>query len=162
VVLAALRGLSAEIVACTDAGRAKWVERFANDLALPAAFVFKRRREEGTEVSAVSAQVSGKRVVIYDDLIRSGGSLLAAAGAHRRVQRGGIGATHEAPAELALLVEDEGCRQRSVPGRLADGANHRVGLGRVEEHRGEREQLVVVEHLPRLHAVVGTVDADEK
>src|SRR5205085_10664494 len=92
VALAALRDLSAEVVACTDAGRAKWVERFANDLGLPAAFVFKRRREEGTEVTAVSAQVSGKRVVIYDDLIRSGGSLLAAARAYREAGAGSVAA----------------------------------------------------------------------
>ena len=82
VVLESLRRLGAEVVACTDAGRAKWVERFANDLGIGAAFVFKRRLEQGIEVTAVSAQVAGKRVVIYDDLIRSGGSLLAAARAY--------------------------------------------------------------------------------
>jgi ribose-phosphate pyrophosphokinase len=83
VVLESLRRLAAEVVACTDAGRAKWVERFANDLGLGAAFVFKRRHQHGIEVTAVSAQIAGKRVVIYDDLIRSGGSLLAAARAYR-------------------------------------------------------------------------------
>ncbi|HZX93921.1 MAG TPA: ribose-phosphate diphosphokinase, partial [Myxococcales bacterium] len=77
VVLDALKRLGAEVVACTDAGRAKWVERFANELGVSAAFVFKRRSGQETEVTAVSAQVSGKRVVIYDDIIRSGGSLLA-------------------------------------------------------------------------------------
>jgi ribose-phosphate pyrophosphokinase len=83
VVLQCLERLGSEVVACTDAGRAKWVERFANDLDIGAAFVFKRRRESGLEVTAVSAQVAGKRVVIYDDLIRSGASLLAAARAYR-------------------------------------------------------------------------------
>jgi ribose-phosphate pyrophosphokinase len=34
-------------------------------------------------VTGVSAQVSGKRVVIYDDMIRTGGSLLNAAKAYR-------------------------------------------------------------------------------
>jgi ribose-phosphate pyrophosphokinase len=83
VVLAAIQKLGAQVVACTDAGRAKWVERFANDLGISAAFVFKRRHEQGTEVTAVSAQVEGQRVIIYDDLIRSGGSLIAAARAYR-------------------------------------------------------------------------------
>jgi len=83
VILACLKRLGAEVVACTDAGRAKWVERFANDLDIGAAFVFKRRKEDRLEVTAVSAQVAGKRVVIYDDLIRSGASLLAAARAYR-------------------------------------------------------------------------------
>ncbi len=92
VVLPALQRLGAEVVACTDAGRAKWVERFANDLGIPAAFVFKRRLEQGTEVTAVSAQVAQKRVVIYDDLVRSGGSLIAAARAYREAGASAIAA----------------------------------------------------------------------
>lgn len=87
VILAAIRRLTGDgadfAIACTDAGRAKWVESMANDLGVPAAFVFKRRSEEGTSVTAVSAQVQGRHVVIYDDLIRTGGSLLAAARAYR-------------------------------------------------------------------------------
>ena len=34
VVLKALAALGVEVVGCTDAGRAKWVERFANDLGV--------------------------------------------------------------------------------------------------------------------------------
>lgn len=71
------------VLACTDAGRAKWVESLANDLNVAAAFVYKRRHDDQTEVTGVSAQVSGKRVVIYDDMIRTGGSLLSAARAYR-------------------------------------------------------------------------------
>ena len=72
------------VLACTDAGRAKWVESLANDVGVTAAFVFKRRLSgDRTEVSALDAQVQGKRVVIYDDMIRTGGSLLGAARAYR-------------------------------------------------------------------------------
>jgi ribose-phosphate pyrophosphokinase len=71
------------VLACTDAGRAKWVESLANDMGVPASFVFKRRISGAqTEVSAVSAQVENKNVVIYDDMIRTGGSLLQAARAY--------------------------------------------------------------------------------
>lgn len=71
------------VLACTDAGRAKWVESLANDLGLNAAFVFKRRLDDRrTSVTAVSAQVQGMDVVIYDDMIRTGGSLLQAAKAY--------------------------------------------------------------------------------
>lgn len=72
------------VLASTDAGRAKWVESLANDLGVSPAFVYKRRTGgDTTEVTGVSAQVQGKRVVIYDDMIRTGGSLLDAARAYR-------------------------------------------------------------------------------
>jgi ribose-phosphate pyrophosphokinase len=85
LVIAAARRLGGDdfVLACTDAGRAKWVESLANDLGVAAAFVYKRRHDDSTEVTGVSAQVSGKRVVIYDDMIRTGGSLLNAARAYR-------------------------------------------------------------------------------
>ncbi len=72
------------VLGCTDAGRAKRVERLAQHLGVTAAFVYKRRLAgDRTEVSGVSAHVRGARVVIYDDMIRTGGSLLAAAAAYR-------------------------------------------------------------------------------
>jgi len=72
------------VLACTDAGRAKWVESLSNDLGVAAAFVYKRRHDgDETEVTGVSAQVAGKRVVIYDDMIRTGGSLIGAAQAYK-------------------------------------------------------------------------------
>jgi ribose-phosphate pyrophosphokinase len=117
VVLPVLRQLGAEVVACTDAGRAKWVERFANDLGIPAAFVFKRRHVQGTEVTAVSAQVGGKRVVIYDDLIRSGGSLIAAARAYREAGAASIAAvaTHGVlPGDAAQRIRDSGLFEKLV------------------------------------------------
>ena len=86
LVTAAARRLGGDsfVLACTDAGRAKWVESLANDLDVPAAFVYKRRLDGAqTEVTGVSAQVGGKRVVIYDDMIRTGGSLINAAKAYR-------------------------------------------------------------------------------
>jgi ribose-phosphate pyrophosphokinase len=86
LVTAAARRLGGPdlVLACTDAGRAKWVESLANDLNVEAAFVYKRRVSgDDTQVTGVSAQVAGKRVVIYDDMIRTGGSLIGAAQAYR-------------------------------------------------------------------------------
>lgn len=72
------------VMACTDAGRAKWVEWLANEMGVYAAFVFKRRISgEKTEITAVSADVEGKDVVIYDDMVRTGGSLISAAKAYK-------------------------------------------------------------------------------
>ncbi|MCK5801034.1 MAG: ribose-phosphate pyrophosphokinase [Deltaproteobacteria bacterium] len=72
------------VLACTDAGRAKWVESLANDMGVHASFVFKRRLDGSrTEVLAVSAQVDDRYVLIYDDMIRTGSSLLNAAQAYK-------------------------------------------------------------------------------
>jgi len=72
------------VMACTDAGRAKWVESLANEMGVNAAFVFKRRISgERTEVTSISADVEGKDVVIYDDMVRTGGSLINAAKAYK-------------------------------------------------------------------------------
>ena len=72
------------ILACTDAGRAKWVESLANDMGVDAAFVFKRRVSgEETMVTGISADVTGKTVIIYDDMIRTGSSLINAAKSYR-------------------------------------------------------------------------------
>jgi len=81
------------VLGSTDAGRAKWVESLANDLGVPAAFVFKRRRSaEETEVTAVSTRLAGEMVVIYDDMIRTGGSLINAARAYRDAGAGSVAA----------------------------------------------------------------------
>ncbi len=72
------------VIGCTDAGRAKWVESLALDVGVPAAYVYKRRLSgDETEVTGVSAHVKGRPVVIYDDMIRTGGSLLGAARAYQ-------------------------------------------------------------------------------
>jgi ribose-phosphate pyrophosphokinase len=68
------------VLCSTDAGRAKWVESLANDMGINAAFVFKRRISgDETHVTSISADVKGKNVVIYDDMVRTGGSLINAA-----------------------------------------------------------------------------------
>jgi ribose-phosphate pyrophosphokinase len=72
------------VLASTDAGRAKWVESLANDMGIQAAFVFKRRIDaEKTEIVSISCDVEGKYVIIYDDMIRTGGSLVNAARAYK-------------------------------------------------------------------------------
>ena len=75
VVLQAIRDFGGEdfVLGATDAGRAKWVESLANDLQVDAGFVFKRRlSDRETEVTALAADVEGRPVVIYDDMIRTG------------------------------------------------------------------------------------------
>ncbi|MCA9542109.1 MAG: ribose-phosphate pyrophosphokinase [Myxococcales bacterium] len=72
------------VLGSTDSGRAKWVESLANDLGVDAAFILKRRLSGSeTQVTALNARVQGRAVVIYDDMIRTGGSLIGAAQAYR-------------------------------------------------------------------------------
>lgn len=72
------------ILASTDAGRAKWVESLANDMKVKSAFVYKHRTAgDETSITGVNADVAGKNVIIYDDMIRTGGSLMQAAKAYR-------------------------------------------------------------------------------
>lgn len=140
VVLDAIRDLAGGepfVLGATDAGRAKWVESLANDLHVEAAFVFKRRVSgKKTEVTALAADVTDKRVVIYDDMIRTGGSLVAAAQAYLDAGAKDVAAvtTHAVLAEDALdklkrsnaLTAIVGTDTRPHAAALADGAFFRV------------------------------------
>ncbi|MCU0448722.1 MAG: ribose-phosphate diphosphokinase [Bernardetiaceae bacterium] len=96
------------VMASTDAGRAKWVESLANDLGVPAAFVYKRRLSGSqTQLTGVNADVRGKTVVLYDDMIRTGGSLLQAAQAY-----------HEAGAARLLVLATHGLFNNQAAERL--------------------------------------------
>jgi len=118
VVLELIRELAEEtdadsfVLGATDAGRAKWVEHLANQLGVDAAFVFKRRLDgERTEVTAMSADVRGREVVLYDDMIRTGGSLLGAARAYLDAGASGVSAvcTHGVfPGEALTKLRSSG------------------------------------------------------
>jgi ribose-phosphate pyrophosphokinase len=76
-------GLERPVLASADMGRAKWVETFANRLQAPVALIHKRRLSGSeTKVAAAVGDVAGRDVVIFDDMIRSGGSLVQAAEAY--------------------------------------------------------------------------------
>jgi ribose-phosphate pyrophosphokinase len=79
----AMRGVS-YVLGATDAGRAKWVESLARDLGVEPAFVYKRRDASSgaLSITGVNADVRGREVVIYDDMIRTGSSLVQAARAY--------------------------------------------------------------------------------
>jgi len=109
-----IRGLAGPrfVIGSTDAGRAKWVATIAYDLGVPAGFVYKRRLgAEETEVMAVSTKLDGETVVIYDDMIRTGGSLLHAARAYRDAGAGKLVAiaTHAVfPNDAFVHVRESG------------------------------------------------------
>ncbi|MBX3263455.1 MAG: ribose-phosphate pyrophosphokinase [Labilithrix sp.] len=70
------------VLGACDAGRAKWVQSLARDLHVEPAFVYKRRDDGGTSVTGINADVKGREVVVYDDMIRTGSSLIQAGKAY--------------------------------------------------------------------------------
>jgi len=72
------------VLASTDAGRAKWVESLARDMGVPPAFAYKSRIDGSTvESRGVNGPVKGALVILYDDMIRTGGSLIEAGKAYK-------------------------------------------------------------------------------
>ncbi len=72
------------VLGATDAGRAKWVQSLAKTLGVEPAFVYKVRdpTSGALQVTGVNADVRGVEVVVYDDMIRTGASLLQAGRAY--------------------------------------------------------------------------------
>lgn len=70
------------VIASADLGRPYWVKTYANMFNAKMAFVDKTRFEDNTEVFAVIGSVEGKDVIIYDDMTRSGGTLINAGNAY--------------------------------------------------------------------------------
>jgi ribose-phosphate pyrophosphokinase len=79
-VEAGFRDADDAVVVAPDTGEVKVAKRLADHLGLPWAIVNKMRREPGTsEVTHVIGDVTGKRVIMIDDLIDRGGTLCNAA-----------------------------------------------------------------------------------
>ncbi len=120
IITQAARDLGGEnfVLASTDAGRAKWIESLARDLGVAAAFVYKRRFSgTDTSITGVNADVKNKTVVIYDDMIRTGGSLVRAAEAYKR--EGALKiftvATHGVfPAQAVQRIQDSGLIEKMI------------------------------------------------
>jgi ribose-phosphate pyrophosphokinase len=92
-------GLTNFMFASADLGRPLWVETFAKKFRTDLAFVRKSRDFETTKVDDVIGSVTGKNVVIYDDMIRSGTSLIHAADAY--LEKGAL-AVYAVASHLAL------------------------------------------------------------
>jgi ribose-phosphate pyrophosphokinase len=120
LAIKAIRNLGGEdfVLGSADAGGVKLVQSLAREINAPMAFVFKRRlTEELTEVTAVSADVKDKPVIIYDDMIRSGATLLGAAGAYRQAGARSVAAvaTHGVfPGDSLIRLSESGLIDRIV------------------------------------------------
>ncbi|MBN1600151.1 MAG: ribose-phosphate pyrophosphokinase [Chitinispirillaceae bacterium] len=72
------QGIENSVVIAPDAGSAKRAGAYAIKLGLPLAILDKRRTDdsERPEIHNVIGEVKGKRAIIFDDEIASGGSIL--------------------------------------------------------------------------------------
>ena len=70
------------IFGTADLGKTKWTETFANKFSTDMVFIRKSRNYKKTKVLDVIGEVKGKTIIIYDDMTRSGGTLMEAARAY--------------------------------------------------------------------------------
>lgn len=74
------------VLASADMGRAKWIEKMSLRLGIEGAYIMKKRLSGSeTAVEALNADVNGKDVLIFDDMIRSGNSIIGAAQAYKSI-----------------------------------------------------------------------------
>ncbi|HLP40526.1 MAG TPA: ribose-phosphate diphosphokinase, partial [Fibrobacteria bacterium] len=73
-----------DLLCSPDIGRIKWVEGLARAAGRNTAFVLKRRGPGGVEAFGAYGEMAGRHVVLCDDMIRTGKTLLAAAEACHR------------------------------------------------------------------------------
>ncbi len=104
LITSAIRHVMADrkfVLGATDAGRAKWVQSLARDLHVEPAFVYKKRDAvTGTiALTGINADVRGQEVVVYDDMIRTGSSLIQAGAAYKEA---GASKVHAIASHLVL------------------------------------------------------------
>ncbi|MBR1649189.1 MAG: ribose-phosphate pyrophosphokinase [Alphaproteobacteria bacterium] len=86
-IIADIRTQTGDVVlASADMGRAKWIEKMSNRLGIDGAYIMKKRISgDKTVVEALNADVKGRDVIIFDDMIRSGSSIVNAALAYKSI-----------------------------------------------------------------------------
>jgi ribose-phosphate pyrophosphokinase len=119
------------VLGATDAGRAKWVQSLANHLGVEPAFVYKRRDSTSGEpsVTGINADVRGREVVIYDDMIRTGSSLLQAG---RAYLAGGALRVHAVASHLVLPGDSLLKIQAAAVFSTINGTDSHPGSARIQ------------------------------
>lgn len=93
--------LKSYVLGSADLGMPRQITRLAAKLKVDVALVSKSREFAQTSVLAAVGDVKGRSVVIYDDMVRSGSSLIKAADAYRKQ---GATAIYAAITHLALTT----------------------------------------------------------
>ena len=101
------RDLSNTIIVTTDLGYAKGGRKYADELGLPLAFVEKRRLGTSVmrEALTLIGDVDGKEVIIVDDLVDTGGSIVQAVNVVRENGAGDVSLAFAHPVLSAPAAE---------------------------------------------------------
>ncbi|MBI1834175.1 MAG: ribose-phosphate pyrophosphokinase [Candidatus Andersenbacteria bacterium] len=105
MLLAAIRKMKLKsfVLGSADLGMPRQVMSLAEKLNVPVALVSKAREFEHTQTLACVGNVHGNDVVMYDDMIRSGSSLIQAAEAY---EEAGANNVYAVVSHLALTTEN--------------------------------------------------------
>lgn len=141
------------VVVAPDAGRIKMATLYANKLGLPVVIIHKRRTgAEQTEVTHVVGDVAGKRPIIIDDMITTGGTVdrsiraLLDSGAKSEIR---IAVTHPVLAGPALeYLSNPAIMEIVVTNTIPVGAEKRIG------------KLKVLSIAPLVASAVGCIHTD--
>jgi ribose-phosphate pyrophosphokinase len=114
------------VLGATDAGRAKWVQSLAQNLGVEPAFVYKRRdpTSGNLRLTGINADVRGKPVMLYDDMIRTGSSLLQAGRAYLAA---GATEVHAIASHLVLPADSLATLQSSGVFKSISGTDSHPG-----------------------------------
>ena len=140
------------VVVSPDAGRVKVVERYANHLGADLAIVHKRRlynQKNAVEAKDVVGDVEGKTCVLIDDMIDTGGTIVAAA--ELLIEKG---------ASSVLAATTHAVFSGPALQRIADSSLERVIVTNTLPVDASHDKVEVVSVAPLIAAAVRAVFED--
>ncbi|MFV0438300.1 MAG: orotate phosphoribosyltransferase [Desulfopila sp.] len=88
--LLALKGRTFDVIAGTATAGIPWAAFIADRLGVPMAYIRSTKKAHGTGRQIEGAEVAGKKVIVIEDLVSTGGSCLAALTACRDEGAGAV------------------------------------------------------------------------
>lgn len=153
VLCESIRSLGSDLVVVSpDAGRVKVAERYAQTLGADLAIVHKRRlhnKVNAVEARDVVGEVDGRTCVLIDDMIDTGGTIVAAANLLK-----------EKGAESVHVATTHGVFSGPAIKRLNDSIIEKVVVTNTMPPQGESDKIEMVSIAPLIAAAIRAVFED--